>query len=153
MQLRFPIDNTIENMELVNADKCKISVSSVLDRNAKEYGKKFLLDDREDTCWNSDQGIPQYIKLKLNDVLKSERLKLQVQFQGGFCGKECSLQLFHDANMVHSIPFYPKDNNDYQCFEFELLDGINFDTVTILMQSTTDFYGRIIVYQLSLLTY
>lgn len=55
MQLRFPIDNTIENMELVNADKCKISVSSVLDRNAKEYGKKFLLDDREDTCWNSDQ--------------------------------------------------------------------------------------------------
>jgi len=47
-------------MELVDANICKISVSSVLDRNAKEYGKKYLLDGREDTCWNSDQ-----VRLKL----------------------------------------------------------------------------------------
>ena len=42
-------------MELVSKEVCKISVSSVLDRNAKEYGKQFLYDGREDTCWNSDQ--------------------------------------------------------------------------------------------------
>ena len=42
-------------MELLEREACKISVSSVLDRNAKEYGKQFLLDGEEDTCWNSDQ--------------------------------------------------------------------------------------------------
>ena len=42
-------------MELLVEGKVKLSVSSVLDRNAKEYGKKFLLDGEEDTCWNSDQ--------------------------------------------------------------------------------------------------
>ena len=42
-------------MELLEKEKCKISVSSVLDRNGKEYGKQFLLDGEEDTCWNSDQ--------------------------------------------------------------------------------------------------
>lgn len=44
-------------MELLEKEKCKISVSSVLDRNGKEYGKQFLLDGEEDTCWNSDQVI------------------------------------------------------------------------------------------------
>ena len=42
-------------MELVDPEICKISVSSVLDRNKKEYGKQYLYDAREDTCWNSDQ--------------------------------------------------------------------------------------------------
>ena len=42
-------------MELLEKETCKISVSSVLDRNGKEYGKQFLLDGEEDTCWNSDQ--------------------------------------------------------------------------------------------------
>lgn len=32
-----------------------ISVSSVLNRDAKQYGKKFLFDENDDTCWNSDQ--------------------------------------------------------------------------------------------------
>ncbi|CAB3386450.1 Hypothetical predicted protein [Cloeon dipterum] len=30
-------------------------VSSTLNRNVKEYGKKFMFDGQEDTCWNSDQ--------------------------------------------------------------------------------------------------
>ena len=30
-------------------------VSSVLNRDVTQYGKKFLFDKREDTCWNSDQ--------------------------------------------------------------------------------------------------
>ena len=45
----------IYRMELVDPEICKISVSSVLERNKKEYGKQYLYDDREDTCWNSDQ--------------------------------------------------------------------------------------------------
>lgn len=41
-----------------------ISVSSVLSKNAKEYGKKHLYDGKEETCWNSDAGLPQSITVK-----------------------------------------------------------------------------------------
>lgn len=30
-------------------------VSSVLNRDVKQYGKKYMFDINEDTCWNSDQ--------------------------------------------------------------------------------------------------
>ena len=30
-------------------------VSSTLNRDTKQFGKKFLFDGREETCWNSDQ--------------------------------------------------------------------------------------------------
>ena len=32
-------------------------VSSVLGRDAKSYGKKYLFDYCDDTCWNSDQVL------------------------------------------------------------------------------------------------
>uniref|UniRef100_A0A673TPQ1 Nuclear receptor 2C2 associated protein n=1 Tax=Suricata suricatta TaxID=37032 RepID=A0A673TPQ1_SURSU len=31
-------------------------VSSVLNRNTRQFGKKHLFDQDEETCWNSDQG-------------------------------------------------------------------------------------------------
>ena len=34
---------------------CTFRVSSVLNRDVKQFGKKFLLDGQDDTCWNSDQ--------------------------------------------------------------------------------------------------
>uniref|UniRef100_A0A2K5S0U0 Nuclear receptor 2C2 associated protein n=2 Tax=Cebidae TaxID=9498 RepID=A0A2K5S0U0_CEBIM len=30
-------------------------VSSVLNRNTRQFGKKHLFDQNEETCWNSDQ--------------------------------------------------------------------------------------------------
>ncbi len=30
-------------------------VSSVLNRDVKQFGKKFMFDGDEETCWNSDQ--------------------------------------------------------------------------------------------------
>lgn len=30
-------------------------VSSVLNRNSRQFGKKYLFDEDEETCWNSDQ--------------------------------------------------------------------------------------------------
>ena len=47
---------------LISSSQCR--VSSVLDRNTKELGKQFLFDNDPSTCWNSDQGTPQYICLK-----------------------------------------------------------------------------------------
>ena len=31
-----------------------VQVSSVLQKNHREYGKKFLYDGKSETCWNSD---------------------------------------------------------------------------------------------------
>ena len=42
------------NIDL-NGDILSCSVSSVLNRDVKQYGKKFLFDKEDDTCWNSDQ--------------------------------------------------------------------------------------------------
>uniref|UniRef100_A0A8C1VH41 Nuclear receptor 2C2-associated protein n=1 Tax=Cyprinus carpio TaxID=7962 RepID=A0A8C1VH41_CYPCA len=30
-------------------------VSSVLNRDVRQFGKKFMFDSNEETCWNSDQ--------------------------------------------------------------------------------------------------
>ena len=42
-------------MSLINLNEIKYKVSSVLDQNTKQFGKSFLFDDNEETCWNSDQ--------------------------------------------------------------------------------------------------
>ena len=44
-----------------------ISVSSVLQKKHKEYGKKHLYDGKEETCWNSDQGMPQHVTVCFAD--------------------------------------------------------------------------------------
>ena len=31
-----------------------LSVSSTLDKNTKDFGKKYILDGKAETCWNSD---------------------------------------------------------------------------------------------------
>lgn len=33
-----------------------IRVSSTLNRDARQWGKKHLIDGSDETCWNSDQG-------------------------------------------------------------------------------------------------
>lgn len=38
---------------LLNA--CGNRVSSVLNRDNKQFGKKFMFDNQDETCWNSDQ--------------------------------------------------------------------------------------------------
>ena len=36
-------------------NETKIRVSSVLNRDVKQFGKKYLTDGNVETCWNSDQ--------------------------------------------------------------------------------------------------
>ena len=36
-------------------------VSSVLNKDNKSYGKQFLCDGKEETCWNSDQVCYLYL--------------------------------------------------------------------------------------------
>ena len=32
-----------------------LAVSTVLSGDTKQYGKKYLIDNNDDTCWSSDQ--------------------------------------------------------------------------------------------------
>ncbi|KAL7855173.1 hypothetical protein SRHO_G00173630 [Serrasalmus rhombeus] len=88
-------------------------VSSVLNRDVKQFGKKFMFDSNEETCWNSDQGDQQWVLLEFPALVKVSELRLQ--FQGGFSGKSCKLEgCRKDANLEHIVDFYPEDNNSLQ---------------------------------------
>ncbi|KAG1945696.1 nuclear receptor 2C2-associated protein [Pimephales promelas] len=65
-------------------------VSSVLNRDVKQFGKKFMFDSNEETCWNSDQGESQWVAFEFPQPVKVSELILQ--FQGGFSGKSCKLK-------------------------------------------------------------
>ncbi|PAV22818.1 galactose-binding like protein [Pyrrhoderma noxium] len=75
------------NASLINAET-KIRVSSTLD---KSVGKKYLTDGNPETCWTSQQGLPQYIHIKFNSPVVPK--KIHITFQGGFVGKTCSLSV------------------------------------------------------------
>jgi hypothetical protein len=60
----------------LNLKEARLKVSSVLDRNVKEYGKNFLTDGREDTCWNSDQGSPQFIIIDFEKEVSINQIQL-----------------------------------------------------------------------------
>ncbi|GIX98574.1 nuclear receptor 2C2-associated protein [Caerostris extrusa] len=87
-------------------------VSSVLNRNAKEYGKQYMTDNCEDTCWNSDQGTPQWVVLNFSHDVTVE--ELLIQFQGGFAGKECWVEGKSDGVMNKISSIYPEDTNTFQ---------------------------------------
>lgn len=129
-----------------------VRVSSVLNRDTKQFGSKHLLDDDDDTCWNSDQGLPQWISIKFSDPEELKQLCISIQFQGGFCGKDCVAEFADESKNVTQLPFYPDDENSLQKFEFSFPESKNVKYVKLLFQKSTDFYGRIIVYKLGLNT-
>ena len=57
----------MESNILADPEIFQIAVSSVLNKNAKEFGKKHLTDGKAETCWNSDQGTPQFVKVNFKD--------------------------------------------------------------------------------------
>jgi len=127
------------------ADKSLFSakVSSVLNKNVKEFGKQFLFDGREETCWNSDQGSPQFILISFHQP-QAKISQLQIQFQGGFVGNQCHVIINNDEQKVD---FFPDDSNKLQTFPVELTD---VNQLKISFGGSTDFFGRITIYQLNL---
>nr|XP_047908416.1 nuclear receptor 2C2-associated protein isoform X2 [Anser cygnoides] len=65
-------------------------VSSVLNRDVKQFGKKHMFDANEETCWNSDQGARQWVALDFPRTVKVSQL--HIQFQGGFSSRLCTLE-------------------------------------------------------------
>ncbi|XP_054715074.1 nuclear receptor 2C2-associated protein-like [Uloborus diversus] len=98
-------------VSLINTD-CELRVSSVLDKNQKEYGKKNMIDNCEETCWNSAQGSPQWIELRFSKP--TSIAELHIQFQGGFAGKNCWVEVKKEDKMEKLHSLYPSDNNSLQ---------------------------------------
>ncbi|KAJ7428574.1 Nuclear receptor 2C2-associated protein [Pitangus sulphuratus] len=101
-------------------------VSSVLNRDAKQFGKQHMFDASEETCWNSDQGTCQWVTLDFPRPVKVSQL--HVQFQGGFSSRLCTLE-----------------GERFQVEETVL------DKLKITFENSTDFFGRIVVYHLGVL--
>ena len=62
---------------LIQDSECR--VSSVLERNTKEYGKQFMFDHNPETCWNSDHRTPQWVALSWPYCVKIDCIRVQFQ--------------------------------------------------------------------------
>jgi len=142
LHTRFKSDLLAKMNLLANKSEFSAKVSSVLNKNVKEFGKQFLFDGREDTCWNSDQGSPQTILISFQKP-HAKISQLQIQFQGGFVGTQCHVIVNNDKK----VDFFPEDTNKLQTFPIELTD---INQLKITFGGSTDFFGRITVYQLNL---
>lgn len=125
-----------------------IRVSSVLNRDNNNYGKQHLIDGSDETCWNSEQGLPQHILLDFAQEV--EVSKISLTFQGGFVGKKCVVlgsvkESANDYN-IQLGTFYPDDVNSTQVFPVPSTQPLK--RMKIIFEESTDFYGRITIYKL-----
>jgi hypothetical protein len=137
------MNNKLELFSFLNfrmLKDAKIKTSSVLNKDSKNYGKKFLIDNNPETCWNSAQGNGQFVQIEFEEPKTVTKLK--IQFQGGFCGK--NVQIVANEEFLQNI--YPTDSSDLQVFDL----SCTFQKLKILFVDGTDFYGRIIIYHLEL---
>uniref|UniRef100_A0A1A9X4I2 F5/8 type C domain-containing protein n=1 Tax=Glossina brevipalpis TaxID=37001 RepID=A0A1A9X4I2_9MUSC len=135
-------------MNLLTTEKFKCSVSTVLNKDIKQYGKQFLYDHLEDTCWTSSEGLPQWINIEFDDSQTVSGFSFQ--FQGGFAAKEAKIELhFSNESSPYEEPFYAEDINAVQRFKLKY-SQVNVKRIKFIISSSTDFFGRVIVYKLEL---
>ena len=116
------------------------SVSSVFNGDNANYGKRYLIDGSDETCWQSSSQLPHIITCKLKEALKGDFM-LRVQFQGGFAGT-CLV-----VNGEHNV--CPLNVNEMQ--EFSLRMNEPTDILNLEIKSSSDFYGRVIIYHLQVI--
>ncbi len=134
-----------ELIKLTN-EAIKHKVSSTSNNNSS---KNMFLDD-DSTCWNSGQGMPQYVIINFPNKVKPT--KINIMFQGGFVGIDVSVETGNSLNKLMEISkFEPEDINSMQSFEI-LYEENNEDNyveyLKLIFNASSDFYGRIIIYKL-----
>lgn len=93
------------------------------------------------------QGSPQWIIINFEE--ECDVSSFEIEFQGGFVGKDCHVEAGSDEkNMTVVEAFYPEDRNNLQ--KFMLTDQIKAKCLKFVFNRSTDFFGRIIIYNLSL---
>ncbi|XP_055916079.1 nuclear receptor 2C2-associated protein [Eupeodes corollae] len=135
-------------MSLLDSVKYKSLVSSVLNKDIKQHGKAFMFDSEEDTSWSSSEGTPQWIAIQFDEPQTVTAFSFQ--FQGGFAGKDALVIATAVDGTESEEPFYPDDINSVQTFT--LKQSIeNTKKLKFVFGSSTDFFGRIIVYKLKII--
>ncbi|KAJ2741933.1 Nuclear receptor 2C2-associated protein [Coemansia sp. BCRC 34301] len=128
----------------------RYGVSSVYGRNTVSYGKQHLFDNNRETCWNSEQGTPQHIQVEFKTPVRLTAIR--IQFQGGFAGKATNLYDMVLEPKQPICPLHPSDTNAVQVLALpDTLKGTLRTRIKIQFLSSTDFFGRIIVYSLDFL--
>ena len=135
--------------------------SSVLNKN-KIYGANNALDNQnESTCWNSDgqaDGNTEHSFI-VNFHRSVSVSSISLQFQGGFVAEEC--QLYTTKKSENKIEWKEikdayielEDVNTIQSFDLEECEerdegALDCDAIKLVFKSSTDFYGRVILYKL-----
>ncbi|XP_010182239.1 PREDICTED: nuclear receptor 2C2-associated protein, partial [Mesitornis unicolor] len=92
-------------------------------------------------------GACQWVTLDFPRAVKVSQL--HVQFQGGFSSQLCTLEGCRAGEeLVKISDLYPKDTNAMQRFQVE---ETVLEKLKITFGSSTDFFGRIVVYHLGVL--
>ncbi|KAG0713769.1 Nuclear receptor 2C2-associated protein [Chionoecetes opilio] len=139
----------MSDISLVGESQCR--VSSVLGRNTRELGKHHLFDGSAETCWNSDQGTPQWVALRWPSPVQVTAIV--AQFQGGFCGAADTVlevpQEGGGGGWQTAVPWPLEDVGTPQTLH--LPHPLTLTSLRLTFPSSTDFYGRIIMYKLDVL--
>jgi hypothetical protein len=91
------------------------------------------------------QGSPQWILLTYCNEIKLS--SIEIQFQGGFAGIKCHIEAGSNLKNLKFIQeIFPENINSLQLFK--LTSIIKAKLFKIVFNSSSDFFGRIIVYKL-----
>ncbi|XP_006454262.1 hypothetical protein AGABI2DRAFT_189535 [Agaricus bisporus var. bisporus H97] len=126
----------------------QIKVSSTLD---KSVGKKHLVDGSPETCWTSQQGLPQFIQLSFEKAVVPKRIS--IVFQGGFVGTSCTVLVPLPSGEWQNITnIYPDDVNRRQAFDLHPIgsESTGITTIKLLFEESSDFFGRVTIYDLNI---
>eukprot|EP00347_Sterkiella_histriomuscorum_P006927 403350901 len=146
------VENTQQSqqqaIDILKTQQFTCTVSSVLMKNHKQYGKKFMYDGKANTCWYSDQGLPQFVTFKFEQA--QQQLKtVKILSQGGFCPKE--IAIYFDDKEVEGHEM--EDSNLEQEINInEENQKIKFSTVKFEFRQISDLFGRCIIYNISLIS-
>ena len=137
-------------MEIITAPNTKHKVSSQL---SSEFKSKNMFDGNSDSCWNSDQGSPQFVII---DFARNVHVRgLRIMFQGGFVGQDCAVDVGETLESLSTIITLEviEDSNRTQSFLFDGCGGGGGSGryLRLLFPSSTDFYGRVTIYSLEVL--
>ncbi|KAF7307235.1 Malic enzyme [Mycena indigotica] len=123
-----------------------IKVSSTLEK----AGKKHLIDGSPETCWTSQQGLPQYIQVTFPDRVVPESIHLT--FQGGFVGTRCAVKISKQEGDGYELltHIFPEDTNKRQEFLLPATSDGGIQKMRLEFEESSDFFGRITVYDLKL---
>ncbi|KIY43784.1 hypothetical protein FISHEDRAFT_52146, partial [Fistulina hepatica ATCC 64428] len=130
-------------------------VSSTLD---KSVGKKHLIDGDPGTCWTSQQGLPQSVQLTLTRPAIPSTIHLTCQ--GGFVPTRCTVYVTSSSADTNSdwtvlTRIYPEDVNRRQSFSITSAEEIvaasqGVDKIKLLFEESSDFFGRVTLYDLDI---